>query len=94
MDNGLQFKVKRIYRLEGNGNTKAFVDLVINDELLIKGLRVVNGKEGLFVSMPREQGKDSKWYDTVQPMKKEIKEQISMAILNAYKNDQSNQRKD
>ena len=60
MDKKLEFKVERIYKLEGDGNTKAFVDLVINDGLLIKGLRIVNGQKGLFVSMPREQGKDSR----------------------------------
>ena len=84
MEKALEFKVKRIYRLEGNGNTKAFVDLVVNDGLLIKGLRIVNGQKGQFVSMPREQGKDSKWYDSIRPLNKEIQQQIQSAVLSAY----------
>ena len=84
MDKKLEFKVERIYRLDGDGNTKAFVDLVVSDSLLIKGLRIVNGQKGLFVSMPREQGKDQKWYDTVRPLNKEIQQEISSVVLSAY----------
>ncbi|MEW6008877.1 MAG: septation protein SpoVG family protein [Candidatus Omnitrophota bacterium] len=84
MANGLNFKVKGIYKLEGDGKLKAFVDLVINDEILIKGLRVVKGKEDLFVSMPREQGKDGKWYDTIRPLNKGIMHEITTVALSAY----------
>ena len=84
MEKALEFKVKRIYRLEGDESTKAFVDLVVNDGLLVKGLRIVNGQKGLFVSMPREQGKDSKWYDTIRPLNKGIQQEISSAVLSAY----------
>jgi len=84
MEKALEFKVKRIYRLEGDGSTKAFVDLAVNDSLLIRGLKIVNGSKGLFVSMPREQGKDQKWYDTVRPLNKEIQQEISLVVLSAY----------
>ncbi|MBU2541835.1 MAG: SpoVG family protein [Candidatus Omnitrophica bacterium] len=84
MDKALKFCVKRIYKLDGDGNTKAFVDLSIDESLLIKGLRIVEGKKGLFVSMPREQGKDNQWYDTIRPLNKEIKQEISTIVLSAY----------
>lgn len=88
MDKKLEFQVKRIYRLNGNGNTKAFVDLMVSEALLIKGLRIVDSPtKGIFVSMPREQGKDSKWYDIVRPLNKEIKGEISSAVLSAYNNE-------
>jgi DNA-binding cell septation regulator SpoVG len=34
--------------------------------------------------MPREQGKDSKWYDSIRPLNKETQQQIQSAVLSAY----------
>ncbi len=76
--------VKRINRMDGTGNLKAFCDLEIAEAFLIKGVRVVEGKNGLFVSMPQEQGKDGNWYDTVFPLSKEVRQQVSEAVLAAY----------
>lgn len=84
MEKILDFKVTRLHCLEGDGNLKAFADIAVNGSLLFKGLRVVEGRQGLFVSMPREKGKDNRWYETIHPMSKEVKEQISAIVLSAY----------
>jgi len=86
MDTELKFKVTRLHKLDGKGSLKAFVDIALNESLLLKGLRIVEGRNGLFVSMPREKGKDNRWYETVHPMSKQIKAQISQAILSVYNN--------
>ena len=78
--------VKRINRFEGGGNLRAFCDLEIGP-FLVKGLRVVEGKNGLFVSMPQQQGKDGNWYDTVFPLTKEMREQVSQLVLGAYQSE-------
>jgi stage V sporulation protein G len=76
--------VKRIVRFEGAGAVKAYCDLVVGDSFLIKGLRVIEGKHGLFVSMPRQQGKDQKWYDNVVALNKETKSEVNRVVLEAY----------
>ena len=80
----LQVNVKRMTKLDGTGSVKAFCDVTVADSLLIKGLKVVEGKNGLFVSMPREQSKQGKWFDTVIPLTKETKVQLADAVLEAY----------
>ena len=55
---------------------KAFVDLSISDALIVRGLRVVDGPKGLFVSMPQEQGKDKKWYDTIRCVSPQVRQEI------------------
>ena len=80
----LALEVKRVIKLEGNGTLKAFCDVAINGSFLIRGVRVVEGKKGIFVSLPREQGKNGQWYDTVSPLTKEAKEQLSKLVLEAY----------
>ncbi len=80
----LEFKVSKMFCLPDAGNLKAFADLVVNDALIIKGLRVVEGKKGLFVTMPREQGKDSKWYDQVSCTSADIFDDIASKVLSEY----------
>ena len=80
----LNLEVSRIHKLDGSGATKAFCDLSVLDSFVIKGLRVVEGEKGLFVSMPREEGKDGKWYNTVVPATREIKDEIEKLVLEAY----------
>lgn len=76
--------VKRLIRFDGGGTLKAYCDLAVDNRFLIKGLRVVEGKSGLFVSMPRQQGKDSNWYDTVVALDKETKKAVGRVVLEAY----------
>ncbi len=80
----LKLSVTRIHKLEGEGATKAFCDISILDSLVINGLRIVQGKDGLFVSMPREVSKDGKWYNTVIPLRREVKDDIEKLVLEAY----------
>lgn len=82
----LDLKIVSIHRLNGNNRIKAFVDLGINDALLIKGLRVIDGGKGLFVSMPQELGKNQKWYEKVRCLNKEIRSHIDRKVLEAYHN--------
>ena len=76
--------VSRIYRVENDSKLKAFIDLSLSG-IVVKGFSVVNGSKGLFVSMPRQQGKDGKWYNTVYPATKELKQQVCDLVLEAYK---------
>ncbi|MBI5415285.1 MAG: septation protein SpoVG family protein [Candidatus Omnitrophica bacterium] len=83
--NILTIQVKRIHRLDNGRSLKAFADINVNDALLIKGVRVIDGKKGIFVTMPREQStKDKKWYDTVRCLTREVREHIAGEVLKAY----------
>ena len=83
----IELSVKRMMKFDGDGTLKAFCDLAIGETFLVRGVRVVEGKKGLFVSMPREQGKDTKWYDIVRAMTKEAKAEVSRVVLEAYHHD-------
>ena len=80
----MNITVEKIYRLPENGPLKAFVDLSIDKVLLIKGFRVVQGPKGLFISMPQEQGKGKRWYDSIRCLDKEFKKQLDDEIMSAY----------
>jgi len=80
----IDIKVLKIHRLAQEGRIKAFADLSVNDALLIKGVRIVQGKGGLFVSMPTEQGQNERWYERVRCLTKDIRELIAQKVLEAY----------
>jgi len=79
-----EFSVKRLVKFEGNGSVKAYCDLAVGDLFLLKGLRVVAGKKGMFVSMPRQLGKDGKWYDHVVTLSDDTREAVGRVVLAAY----------
>ncbi len=81
-NNGVE--VLRMHRISGKSNLKAFADVSFAGVFIVKGLRVVEGKNGLFVSMPSEKGKDGKWYDTAHPLTKEFRESLNEVVLEAY----------
>ncbi|MBU2541715.1 MAG: SpoVG family protein [Candidatus Omnitrophica bacterium] len=77
-------QVARLCRFDSDSSLKAFVDVSINGQVLVKGIRVVMGKKGLFTSMPREKSKDGKWYETVMLLNEEIKQELQEAVLEAF----------
>lgn len=76
-------EVSRIYRIDGDSNLKAFVDISLSG-FVIRGLRIVNGKNGMFVGMPRQQGSDGKWYNIVSPTSKEFYQELTDLVMQAY----------
>ncbi len=77
-------KIVRMNHLNSNsGKTAAFFDIQTNDGITIKGFKVVNGSNGLFVSSPNEKGKDGKYYETVI-LPKEMKSELEKMALDEY----------
>ena len=82
--NTVTFKVEKMYRLPDAGHLKAFADVSVNDAIIIKGVRLLEGKKGLFVSKPQEQGKDNRWYDQVICKTASVYEAFSEVLINHY----------
>lgn len=81
----MEIRVERMHRLENSRTTKAFVDIAVDDAFVIKSVRVVKGRDGLFVSMPQEKSsKDHKWYDRIRCLDKEVWKKINKEVLAAY----------
>jgi stage V sporulation protein G len=79
-----QVQVVRLYRWDSDSKVKAFVDVSIGD-FVVKGLRLVQGKKGLFLAMPQEKSKDGKWFNSFYPRTKEAEQSLAELVLAAYK---------
>lgn len=79
-------KIVRMNPLENSsGKTVAFFDAQTDNGIIIKGFRLVDGSNGLFVASPSEKGKDGKYYETVI-VPKEIKDKLQEAAVKEYNN--------
>lgn len=67
-----------------NSKTKAFIDLELDGTLVIKGLTLVEGNNGLFLSFPSKKGKDGKYYNSVYSLDKEWKKLLQDACVKKY----------
>ena len=86
----LSIKAIKVYPIK-EGNLKAYVDISIDDAIIIKGFKVMDGKNGLFVAMPSVQNKrDEKYYETVSCNNTDVKDDLSNTVLAAYKREVPN----
>lgn len=86
----------KIRKFNSTSNLKAFVSLTIDDVMEIDGFKVIDGKNGLFVSAPSHKGtvmedgiKVEKYFDDVRfpgEVGQEFSNELKAAILNAYNN--------
>lgn len=58
------FTVSRVRQVDGKNGTVIFFSLVLNG-VYINNVRVAEGKNGDFISLPQYRGSDGKWYSTV-----------------------------
>lgn len=72
------------YPYDGNSKTKAFIELCLDETLIIKGMTLVEGSKGLFLSFPSTKGKDGKYYNSIYSMDKEFTGQLEEACIKKY----------
>lgn len=73
----------RIHSINPSGNLKATASVNLNGVFAVHGLKVMDGKKGLFVSMPGYQGR-SGWVDSAHPIDAGFREQLNQAVMDAY----------
>ena len=69
---------------EPKSSTVAYASINIDDKFAVNGIRVVNGERGLFVAMPQTKDNRGEYRDICFPVTKELREQISDAVLSEY----------
>jgi len=84
----LNVKVNRMTKLDGEGKLKAFCDLLFGDLFLIRGFRIVEGENGVFLGMPQQLSKSGKWFNVFMPYTNEIREYLKEVVLEAYQKEE------
>ena len=63
---------------------KAFVNITFDNAFVIRGMKVINGTKGYFVSMPSRKRKDGTHQDIAHPINNEMRRMIEDKVLAAY----------
>ena len=74
----------RVRLVNNNDKLKAVASITIDDELVVHDIKVINGKDGYFLSMPSRKTDDGKFKDIVHPIKTEVRESLKEQIMAAY----------
>ena len=79
----------RIDRIVQKGNIKAIASVSLDGMFVVKGLKVMDGRKGLFVSMPQEsfagKGGQKQYSNTFFALTNTAKIQLQEVVLDAYK---------
>ncbi|PIQ83297.1 MAG: hypothetical protein COV75_08245 [Candidatus Omnitrophica bacterium CG11_big_fil_rev_8_21_14_0_20_63_9] len=81
----MSFRIRRFVIHGRESALRAFCDVAIEDRLLVKGIRVVEGRHGPFVSMPRQRTTRGTWYDSIVPLTRQAREELHRVVLEAYR---------
>lgn len=63
---------------------KAFVSIVFDQCFMVNDIKVIQGKEGLFISMPSRRKRNGKFKDVAHPLNNETRRMIEDQILEQY----------
>ncbi len=72
-----------------DGKLKAVASITIDECFVVHDIKVIEGNEGPFISMPSRKTPDGEYKDIVHPINTETREMIRDAVLEAYKKAES-----
>jgi stage V sporulation protein G len=74
----------RIRKVEGQSRLRAIASITIDDAFAVHELRIIEGKEGLFVAMPSKEVGEGKFKDIAHPINAETRELVEKTVLEKY----------
>ena len=66
------------------GKLRAFFDVETQEGFVMKGFKLVEGINGLFVGMPSQKGSDEEYHDTIWVESKERREELNVLAISKY----------
>jgi stage V sporulation protein G len=63
---------------------KAFVSITLDDEFVVRGLKVIQKTEGRFVAMPNRKRRDGSYQDVAHPINRHTRNYMEATVLAAY----------
>ena len=67
------------------GKVRAFFDVETDEGFTMKGFKLIEGTNGLFVSMPSEKNKDGDYQDTIFASK-QLRQEVNKIAMEEYSN--------
>ncbi len=77
--------------LRDDDKLKAFASMTFNDAFVVRGLKIIEGTNGMFVAMPSRKKPDGTYQDVAHPINNETRQYIEDRILDEYQKERAKQ---
>lgn len=74
----------RVFAVEDE-KLKAYVSVVLDNCFMVNDIKIVSGRDGLFISMPSRKRKSGEYKDVAHPLNQETRRRFEERILAAYR---------
>jgi len=82
---GLSMEITEVkITLRDEPKLKAFANVTFDNEFVVRGIKVIEGQNGLFIAMPSRKGKDGQYRDIAHPINNEMRERLERAVIDEY----------
>ena len=70
--------------MRDEGNLKAFCSVILDDVFIVHSVKVIRGRDGLFVAMPSREVGNGEYRDIAHPIDNDFRLQLEKAVLDRY----------
>jgi stage V sporulation protein G len=70
--------------LRNEEKLKAFANVTFDNAFVIRGMKIINGNKGFFLSMPSKKRPDGTYQDIAHPVNSEMRRLLEERVLEAY----------
>ncbi|PJI06574.1 MULTISPECIES: SpoVG family protein [Clostridium] len=67
-----------------NTNLKGFAAITIDGEFVVNGIRIIEGKRGIFLDFPSRKNKVGRYINVAFPISNEARKKIEDAVMKVY----------
>lgn len=80
----MQITELRIRKATGEGKLRAYVTITFDDCFVVHNVKIIEGKDGLFIAMPSKKTSTGEYKDVVHPISPEFRAEMQKKILDEY----------
>ena len=74
----------RVFPVEDE-KLKAFVSVIFDDCFVVSDIKIIEGQQGLFISMPSKKRKNGTFRDIAHPLNNETRRRFEETIITSYR---------
>ena len=74
----------RVRKVAGQGNLKAYVTVTFDNCFVLHNVKIIEGKQGLFIAMPSRRMESGEFKDIAHPINLDFRSKMQDKILAEY----------
>ncbi len=83
----MEFTGIKVFKIKGKGKLIGIANVVISNQIVLRGIKIIDGVRGKFIAMPSrldKRFKEPKFREHYHPINQEARDELTDAILEAY----------